>query len=596
MVLNFKIKKNRKSIISASLSLVLSISLLFTSVFCFLQTSESVTNVVTLGDVDIGLIEEGWEKVTNTNDANFGFYVRTDKTSFDTTSNDAVEKAPYIVNKGANDVRAFIIVRVPTITETEFFNALLFLDKYGNKYNVKVTALGIQDGLYRDDLGNPISTPKDIWDNYIGDNNSFFDEAKTTEERKEFVDINDLDIGEESSWTEVTVFRGEKHNFHVYGYKESLAGSKTLKRELKTLTPETDQERIDEINTILTSNEYSKTTPIFQSLQLNNLFGTGPNISVRPKPLGGCLFYIDTEPRTYTNKDGETITINPGEDEDGHPYIYTFYDKYNEEVPEDEIFAGNQKIVGYTVNIPQYYEDALAAGTITQEEYDAVPSAPVWDKFFVVAAKYNNDRNNYQLYYGGPTSSSQDTTYFCSFSKENPAASPASYALDMYVKAFLINNNLVDKYYDVVDDIWTKKTEAYDSNKLIGMGKYNTKFIYEMYGTSNVRFFFTNMNSTCFKYLEYFNNDSAGQRNKTGCYDWYIPSINELIKIKDINRSSSEPFYFSESVWSSSEKQHTADVISRASLIYCANKYTDAETIGYISSTSSSCVVFVRSF
>lgn len=588
MVLKIKVKK--KSIINASLSLVLLVSILFTSVFCFLQTSESFTNIVTLGDIDIRLVEEGWEKVTDTGSANFGSYVRTDGASFNTTPNDAIEKAPYILNKGVNDVRAFIVVKVPTITEAEFFNTSLYLDTYGNKYDVKVTAIGIQDGMYRDDLDNPINTPEDIWDNYMGDNNAFFDEVKTTEERKEFINMNDLDIGEEGSWTEVTVFKGKKHNFHVYGYKESLTGSKTLERELKTLTPETDQERIDEINTILASDEYSRTTPVFQSLQLNNLFGTGPNISVRPKPLGGCLFYIDTEPKTYTNRNGETITINPGEDEDGHPYIYTFYDEHNEELTGEEIYAGNHKIVGYTVNIPQYYEDALAAGTITQEEYDAVPSAPVWDKYFVVAAQDNADKNNYTLYYGNTnlTASLSQASYL-KYATSRTAMSPAYYALDVYVKDFLIENNLVDRYYDVSGDVWTLKATAHDSNKLIGMGKYNTKFIYEMYGTSNTSLFASN----CVYYtLKLFNDDTIAKRNKTGCYDWYVPSIDELFAITEVYKSPNAKFTFSEAVWSSSEAKGTDN--GPANMYYADNTLALKYLLG--SDVFTFKMNFVRSF
>lgn len=471
-------KKLNKSKITKNMicSVSLVVALLITGIFAFMATTDKKSNVVTLGDISLELIENGWEKVTDTNSENYGCYVSTNGSSVNTIPGTAISKAPYITNTGDNSIWTYIIVKVPTLTDEEFANSRVYREHYGAKYNIENTAIGIQDGLIKD-KDNSISDTKQLWVSCYGNKNSFFDEEPAKTERKEAIVLNGLNT---TDWEQITVYKGTNHNYYVYGYKTLL-------------------------------NKNASTPSLYTSFTLNTLFGTGYNATTI-QTLGGCLYYIDTD-------------ASAGCDEYGHPYRYTFYDEDGNKLKENEIYASNHKISKYKVDIPEFYENEYKAGRITLAEYNAIPTSPVKDKYYVMAA--TKTPSKWELININPNPSTELV-----WSTENSAGSPLTYPLDIYLKSYLNTNNLASQYYDIDGDTWTLKNFEYNTpNDEIGAGKHNTAFIREFCASDPIFY----ANNTIWKVLDSFN---ANNDINQGHNDWYIPSREELFQAKFIPASA----------------------------------------------------------
>ena len=232
-----KLKKSVKPI----LSLMLVFALVFTGIFAYLTAKDSATNTFTVGNVDILLYEDDWydhdtyaDTGTKTilNDEN-----ENDIPDFaeNIVPGQKIAKAPYVENTGRNEAWVYLVVSVPTATESQVLSDDTGSYGINTTQNINVTAYAIQDGYGEQD------TLETVWETFGADLDGVYEAAEDTTDRIQlFSMINSSDeIGINDGWTQIDMNgtddgmvyeSADGNNYYVYGYSTKLAaGTSTSK-------------------------------------------------------------------------------------------------------------------------------------------------------------------------------------------------------------------------------------------------------------------------------------------------------------------------------------------------------------------------------
>ena len=163
-----KLKKSVKPI----LSLVLVFALVFTGIFAYLTAKDSATNTFTIGNVDILLYEDDWydhdsyaDTGTKTilNDEN-----ENDIPDFaeNIVPGQKIAKAPYVENTGRNEAWVYLVVSIPTATESQVLSDDTGSYGINTTQNINVTAYAIQDGYGEQSTLETVSWKDENSDSY----------------------------------------------------------------------------------------------------------------------------------------------------------------------------------------------------------------------------------------------------------------------------------------------------------------------------------------------------------------------------------------------------------------------------------------------
>lgn len=202
-----KTKQKKRTIIS----LLLIGAILIGGAFAFLTAQDSKTNVFTIGNISINLVENfdaDGDGVTEK--------YKSDKKTPPTRENIIpgvdIVKEPYVENTSNNPCRLYMTVKVPTLTKAE-----AYVQNDGDAYTldgekkIEVTAYAIQDG-YADKTDST-----EIWTEYFNKNVSFGDEyAGSADDRIQMFDIKDVNTTE---WNLMSTFQSvDGNNYYTYVY------------------------------------------------------------------------------------------------------------------------------------------------------------------------------------------------------------------------------------------------------------------------------------------------------------------------------------------------------------------------------------------
>ena len=218
-------KTNKKKSV---ISILLMIAILITGAFAFLSATDSKTNVFTVGNVNIELIENFDTNLDgkinrNMEDAKREIYDSTNtpedgRIAIDGTivPGQTVLKQPYIRNTGKNSAWTYIAIGIPTATSAQVANNAF---NENAELSIDIKAYAVQDGY-----GNATDCAT-IWSKYLQTHNDFGKAATDTNDRIELFTVNNLS----PKWTQIKwndsdfVFQAENGmNYYVFGYSEKL--------------------------------------------------------------------------------------------------------------------------------------------------------------------------------------------------------------------------------------------------------------------------------------------------------------------------------------------------------------------------------------
>lgn len=216
---NSKAKKTRRAI----LSVFLIVALIVGGAFAFLSTTDSKTNVFTIGNVKAELIEKF--------DKNLDGEIDADTEIFDSTNTpedkrivadgylvpgQEIIKQPYAKNVGANPFRLYMSVQIPAAKASDLTadNGELQIDP---EQEVIVKAYAIQD-MPQDDV-----TVKGIWDTYFPSAQQFGDKLDDSVARENIFSLKGLDT---THWEAIDSYQSVTdedtqagYSCYVYAYK-----------------------------------------------------------------------------------------------------------------------------------------------------------------------------------------------------------------------------------------------------------------------------------------------------------------------------------------------------------------------------------------
>ena len=228
LAMNHSTKKSASNKKRSIVSLLLIAAIIITGAFAFLSATDSKTNVFTVGNVNIELIENFDTNLDgkinrNMEDANREVYDSTNTPEDGRIAIDGmivpgqtVLKQPYIRNTGKNSAWTYIAIGIPTATSAQVANNVF---NENAELNIDIKAYAVQDGY-----GNATDCTT-IWSKYLQNHNDFGKAATDTNDRIELFTVNNLS----SKWTQIKwndndfVFQAENGmNYYVFGYSEKL--------------------------------------------------------------------------------------------------------------------------------------------------------------------------------------------------------------------------------------------------------------------------------------------------------------------------------------------------------------------------------------
>lgn len=209
--------KQRKRLV---VSVVLIAAVLISGAFAFLTAQDSKTNVFTIGNIDISLIEDF---DTNQNgEIDSGETYDNNNGNIPVVTNvipgQQIIKRPYVKNTGDNPCYLFMSVKVPTISTEEAFakeNQKYLLDEAGVQRQIVVTAYALQDNYGTPDKTNS-KWISNVWDTYFNSAvKNWGDETRATD-RVQLFDINGIDT---EKWEQIKTHFTDDSNYYVFVYK-----------------------------------------------------------------------------------------------------------------------------------------------------------------------------------------------------------------------------------------------------------------------------------------------------------------------------------------------------------------------------------------
>ena len=350
-----KLKKSVKPI----LSLVLVFALVFTGIFAYLTAKDSATNTFTVGNVDILLYEDDWydhdsyaDTGTKTilNDEN-----ENDIPDFaeNIVPGQKIAKAPYVENTGRNEAWVYLVVSVPTATESQVLSDNTGSYGINTTQNINVTAYAIQDGYGEQ------STLETVWETFGADLDGVYEAAEDTTDRIQlFSMINSSDeIGINDGWTQIDMNgtddgmvyeSADGNNYYVYGYSTKLAaGASTGKL-------------FDKVQFITSVGEPTKVTVWFFKETVNASEDTGGDTSGESGTAGTEVDLAVAPPvlnnyellTSVTLNKGDTLNATPKSDDITKTGTNSYYWVNNADSTQ-EITPG-QVVTEDIIAIPEY--------------------------------------------------------------------------------------------------------------------------------------------------------------------------------------------------------------------------------------------------
>lgn len=263
-------------------SVVLIAAILISGAFAFLTAQDSKTNIFTIGNIDISLIEDF--------DTNQNGMIDSGETYDNNNGNipvvtnvipgQQIIKRPYVKNTGDNPCYLFMSVKVPTISMAEAFakeNEKYLLDEDGVQRQIVVTAYALQDNYGTPDKTNS-KWISNVWDTYFNSAVKSWGDKYTSTDRLQLFDINGID---NNKWEQIKTHSTADSNYYVYVYKG---------------------DSVDEVsNYLLPMN--TTTSPLFDNVSLKSFIGN-PSGSI--STTNGA--HIETV--EFQTETGETKTIS----------------------------------------------------------------------------------------------------------------------------------------------------------------------------------------------------------------------------------------------------------------------------------------------
>lgn len=193
----------------AIISIFLIAAILVGGAFAFLTAQDSKTNVFTIGNISINLVENfdaDGDGVTEVYDSN----TKTPPTRENIIPGVDIAKEPYVENTSNNPCRLYMTVQVPAISKAAASSTNDEAYELTGNQEIVVKAYAIQDG-YADKTDK-----NEIWTSYFNKNIGSMGEQYTGEERVQVFDIKNIS----SDWEQLgDVYQSANgNNYYTYVY------------------------------------------------------------------------------------------------------------------------------------------------------------------------------------------------------------------------------------------------------------------------------------------------------------------------------------------------------------------------------------------